>query len=79
MNRLIGHCSSPAFVFRHEWQAGDCVVYDNRVLMHSPTWFDAKAARREMWRTTVSGNPGAPFDGDASRLPSWATSARGKL
>jgi taurine dioxygenase len=31
--------------------------------VHAATWFDAEKAARLMWRTTVSGNPGATYAG----------------
>jgi taurine dioxygenase len=47
---------------------GDLVIYDNRTLIHAATWFDAAQHQRLMWRTTVSGNPGAEYAGEAK---SW--------
>jgi len=47
---------------------GDLVIYDNRTLIHAATWFDAEQHQRLMWRTTVSGNPGAEYAGEAK---SW--------
>jgi alpha-ketoglutarate-dependent taurine dioxygenase len=53
----------PEFVYVHEWTRGDLVIWDNRCLVHAATWFDAEKAARLMWRTTVSGNPGATYAG----------------
>ena len=44
---------------------GDVVIYDNRCTIHSATWFDAEKVDRVMWRTTVWGNPGPYYDGEA--------------
>ena len=44
---------------------GDLIIWDNRCLVHSATWFDGAAEQRMMWRTTVRGNPGAIYDGEA--------------
>jgi taurine dioxygenase len=60
---LMTHATRLDFVYIHEWTAGDLVVWDNRCLMHTATWFDAANERRLMWRTTVSGNPGAIYAG----------------
>ncbi len=65
---LMSHYTDPRFVYVHEWNPGDLVVYDNRCTIHSATWFDADRHRRRMWRTTVSGNPGAIYAGEAK---SW--------
>ena len=61
---LMTHITRPEFIYVHEWTRGDLVVWDNRCLVHSATWFDAAKERRLMWRTTVSGNPGAAYAGE---------------
>jgi taurine dioxygenase len=61
---LMSHLTRPEFVYIHEWTRGDLVVWDNRCLVHAATWFDAEREARVMWRTTVSGNPGAPYAGE---------------
>ena len=68
LRKLMSHATQPQFVYSHEWNVGDCVLYDNRCLLHAATWFDERAARREMWRLTVTGNPGPDFD---QKTPSW--------
>jgi taurine dioxygenase len=65
---LMAHLTQPEFVYVHEWTAGDLVVWDNRCTLHAATWFDAQALERVMWRTTVSGNPGPAYAGEAK---SW--------
>jgi taurine dioxygenase len=64
LEELMAHMTQPAFVYAHEWTRGDVLVWDNRCLVHAATWFDADHARRVMWRTTVSGNPGAVYAGE---------------
>ena len=61
---LMSHYTDPEFVYAHEWELGDLVIYDNRTLVHAATWFDADVHQRLMWRTTVSGNPGAEYAGE---------------
>jgi taurine dioxygenase len=61
---LMSHLTQPAFIYIHEWSAGDLVVWDNRCLVHAATWFDADHEQRVMWRTTVSGNPGSAYAGE---------------
>lgn len=72
LDRLMAHLTQPGFVYAHEWTAGDLVVWDNRCTVHAATWFDAERERRVMWRTTVSGNPGSPYAGEAK---SWLPAA----
>ena len=65
---LMTHITQPRFVYVHEWTKGDLVIWDNRCLVHAATWFDADKLGRVMWRTTVSGNPGPAYAGEAK---SW--------
>jgi taurine dioxygenase len=64
LHDLMSHLTQPQFVYVHEWTRGDLVVWDNRCLVHAATWFDADKLEREMWRTTVFGNPGAAYAGE---------------
>jgi taurine dioxygenase len=68
LEQLMTHITQKQFVYVHEWTRGDLVVWDNRCLVHAATWFDAERERRVMWRTTVSGNPGAIY---ADERKSW--------
>jgi taurine dioxygenase len=61
---LMAHATRPEFVYVHDWDPGDLLVWDNRCLVHAATWFDADNESRVMWRTTVSGNPGAAYAGE---------------
>jgi taurine dioxygenase len=61
---LMAHITRPEFLYVHEWTRGDLIVWDNRCLVHAATWFDAEKESRVMWRTTVSGNPGAIYAGE---------------
>jgi taurine dioxygenase len=64
LGELMAHLTRPEFVYVHEWVQGDVLVWDNRCLVHTATWFDAERHGRVMWRTTVSGNPGAAYSGE---------------
>ena len=68
LDELMTHLTRPEFVYAHEWTAGDLVIWDNRCTVHAATWFDADREARIMWRTTVSGNPGSAYAGEAK---SW--------
>jgi taurine dioxygenase len=69
---LMAHATQRQFVCAHEWNAGDVLVWDNRCLLHAATWFDTDKEARVMWRTTVSGNPGAAYAGERR---SWIAAA----
>ena len=53
---LYSHMTQKRFVWRHCWQPGDLVVWDNRCTMHRRDGFDVKA-RRYMRRTQLLGAP----------------------
>jgi taurine dioxygenase len=65
LDELMAHFTSPQFVYVHEWTVGDLIIWDNRCLVHTATWFDGAVEQRMMWRTTVRGNPGSIYDGEA--------------
>ena len=52
---LIEHATQRQFVYAHEWQVGDLVMYDNRQTMHRARPFPAEDAR-DMRRTTLAGD-----------------------
>jgi len=60
LRTLLDHVTQPGFVYRHEWQAGDLVIWDNRCVLHRATLYDTARHRRLMQRTTVSGDPAEP-------------------
>ncbi len=72
IRRLLAHATRPEFVYVHAWQPGDLLIGDNRNLLHCATWYDAARYDRLMWRTTVIGNPGAEYAGEAR---SWVPPA----
>jgi taurine dioxygenase len=39
--------------YRHKWQAGDIVIWDNRCTVHSAAGGHSSNERRIHWRTTV--------------------------
>ena len=50
---LIEHATQPEFVYRHRWNVGDLVIYDNRATMHRARPFDDTKYRRELRRVTT--------------------------
>ena len=49
---LLEHATQREFVYRHRWQAGDLVMWDNRCTLHRGRRFDL-SQRRELRRTTT--------------------------
>jgi alpha-ketoglutarate-dependent 2,4-dichlorophenoxyacetate dioxygenase len=49
---LIEHATQRAFVYRHSWQVGDLVMWDNTATLHRGRYFDF-AQRRELRRATT--------------------------
>ena len=50
---LMEHATQPEFVYRHAWQVGDLVIWDNRATMHRARPFDDGTYRRELRRVTT--------------------------
>ena len=50
---LIEHATQREFIYCHEWQPFDFVIWDNRATMHRARPFDDKKYRRELCRTTT--------------------------
>lgn len=59
LEAVFDHSEKPEFVYEHEWQVGDLLLWDNRCSMHARTDFPT-TERRLLWRTTVAGD-GRPF------------------
>ena len=58
LSDLLEHATQRAFVYTHEWQVGDLVIWDNRSTLHRGRRYDI-AERRELRRTTVNDTPEA--------------------
>lgn len=50
---LMQHATAPQFVYSHQWQDGDLVIWDNRCTMHRATPFDDSRYKRELRRVTT--------------------------
>jgi taurine dioxygenase len=59
LNLLFEHVSRPGFVYRHQWRAGDFLIWDNCSTQHRAVFDYALPQRRRMERTTLTGT--APF------------------
>lgn len=53
LDRLTAAATVPELVYRHHWQIGDLVMWDNRCTMHRGLPYDDCAERRDMRRTVV--------------------------
>jgi taurine dioxygenase len=54
LDEIWRHATADAIAWRHRWQVGDLVLWDNRSTMHRRDPFSAEA-RRVMHRTQVKG------------------------
>jgi taurine dioxygenase len=55
LGELFAHSTRPEFVYRHRWQPGDMVFWDNRSLMHLAAG-TPDHLRRRLNRTTIEGD-----------------------
>lgn len=53
--RLRAHLLQPRFAYRHRWQVGDIVWWDNQATLHARTAFDP-AERRQLKRISLAGS-----------------------
>lgn len=51
----VKHITKEPFVYGHQWEAGDLIIWDNRSTLHAPTYFDSTKHDRLMWRLTMDG------------------------
>lgn len=56
---LCTHCTQPTFQYRHKWQVGDLLMWDNAGVQHLAIADYKLPQRRLMHRTTIAGS--APF------------------
>ena len=54
LSRLQEWAVQPDFVYRHQWEEGDFVIWDNTGAMHRVIPYDAKSGRM-MHRTSIAG------------------------
>jgi alpha-ketoglutarate-dependent taurine dioxygenase len=55
LDRLLERATTPDRVYRHEWEVGDTVIWDNRGVLHRAAPYDPDSGR-EMLRTTILGD-----------------------
>ena len=54
LERLMRHATQDKYVYRHKWQLGDLVIWDNTGAMHRVLPFDRESGR-EFHRATLNG------------------------
>lgn len=54
LQRLMAHATQEKYIYRHKWQLGDLVIWDNTGAMHRVMPFDAES-KREFHRCTLNG------------------------
>jgi len=57
IEKLFEHVKKPEFIYRHQWKAGDLLLWDNYSTQHRATGGYTLPQRRHMWRTTIQGFP----------------------
>jgi alpha-ketoglutarate-dependent taurine dioxygenase len=55
LDELLERSTQPERVYRHTWEVGDLVIWDNRGVLHRACEYDATSAR-DMHRTTFKGD-----------------------
>ncbi|HLN15936.1 MAG TPA: TauD/TfdA family dioxygenase [Acidimicrobiales bacterium] len=55
LDDLLARATVPSRVYRHEWQVGDVVIWDNRGVLHRAAPYDPSSPR-DMHRTTFAGD-----------------------
>lgn len=55
VTRLREHATQSCYVYRHTWQPGDMLIWDNRRTLHRATYLDVMAQKRRLHRTTING------------------------
>ncbi len=56
VEELVAFATSDRFVYKHIWQQGDLVAWDNRCTMHRGSRYNLQQYIRRMHRTTILGN-----------------------
>ena len=55
IDMLTARATVPENIYKHRWQVGDTMIWDNRCLLHRGTGYDADRWRRLMRQTRVAG------------------------
>jgi taurine dioxygenase len=63
LDELWKHTTQSEFTYKHEWQTGDIVIWDNRASLHRRDAFNSNS-RRILYAAQVEGH--APFESNKS-------------
>lgn len=66
IDEIEAFATQSQFTYRHTWQAGDMVMFDNICVMHQAMPYDLTGSRRLLHRTTVAGD--APLAGVGGKI-----------
>ena len=55
LDNLTARATRPEDIYRHHWQVGDLLIWDNRCILHRGRSYDADCYRRRMHQTRVAG------------------------
>jgi taurine dioxygenase len=58
---LVKHATRPQYVYRHQWQTDDIILWDNRCTMHIALGDYPEGETRHLERTTVKGTPSGRY------------------
>lgn len=56
LDYLVAHSTQPEAIYRHQWQEGDVLMWDNRATMHYAVRDYTPQDKRLMYRTTAAGD-----------------------
>ena len=56
IDELMGHVNSLKFEYRHKWEVGDFVIWDNRTLMHKANGDYDMSEKRYLYRLMLQDN-----------------------
>lgn len=57
LNELLTHATQDRFQYRHKWQPGDLVMWDNRCLLHKANGdYDHETQTRYLYRVMLKGD-----------------------
>jgi len=56
LDELLAHATRPQYEYRHRWQPGDMVMWDNRCLLHKANGDYDMAQMRYLYRIMLKGD-----------------------
>ena len=56
LDQLLSHATQPRYEYRHRWQQGDMVMWDNRCLLHKANGDYDMTQLRYMYRVMLQGD-----------------------